>query len=84
MAGKKKSKSTPRRKGTAALDGPAGLIAGRLSEARAIQGRGLAGGGSGKAMPLGIWSRGCYWVETEETTDMYKYGTFWKRVKCMA
>jgi hypothetical protein len=69
-----------------ALDGPAGIPEGRLKEARAIQAKALKGSGpgTGPAMPLGIWSRGCYFVETEEVTDVYKYGTYWKRVECMA
>ena len=67
-----------------ALNGPAGLRAGKLPEARAIQTSAHKGSRSGAAMPLGIWSRGCYWIETTEKTDTYKYGTYWKRVSCYA
>jgi hypothetical protein len=64
------------------LVGPAEIPEGKLKEAREIQAKALKG--SGPSMPLGIWSRGCYWVETEEVTEVYKYGTYWKRVECVA
>jgi hypothetical protein len=64
------------------LSGPAEIPENKLGEARAIQAKALKG--LGPATPLGIWSRGCYWIETTETTDVYKYGTYWKRVACVA
>ena len=67
------------------LSGPAEIPENKLNEARAIQARvAKEGTGPGAAAPLGIWSRGCYFVETTETTDVYKYGTYWKRVACVA
>ena len=64
------------------LSGPAEIPEGKLKEAREIQYKAMKGGSP--LLPLGIWSRGCYWVETEERTEVYKYGTYWKRIACVA
>jgi hypothetical protein len=65
------------------LGGPADIPEGKIDQARAIQRKGHGMSPPG-ATALGIWSRGCYFVESEEVTEHRAYGRYWRMVECVA
>ena len=68
---------------TDSLNEPAGIPEGKLAEALSIQMSVAKSLKHDEPHPLGIWSGGCYYVTTNKPTNKYKYGTYWRLVKCV-
>ncbi len=73
----------PKRISSDKLSELAGIPEGKHQEAQEIQMSVSAHLKPGEPHPLGIWSGGCYYVATSRPTNKYKYGTYWRLVKCV-
>jgi len=74
----------PTRMDSDVLSKLSGIPAGKESEAQAIQKSVVAGLKPDDLHPLGLWSGGCYYVASGRPTKKYKYGRYWRLVKCLA